>query len=158
MSRATDESEGLQRVLALIAERLDGYLEGDDLAFETLGEALEQAQVGSDDLQAAVLVLRSLVAPSSGGGDAVLDLVPGRHALRVPSAEERTSLTPEAWGFLLDLRRRGSLDPDQFEQVVDLLTSTDGPVDVATAREVAVRVALHVPADGAASGDADLTH
>ena len=146
------------RVLQRIAERLEAYLEGDDLAFETLGEALEQTQAGSDDLQAALLVLRSLLEPITETGEVGPMVGSGRHALRVPSAEERESLTPEAWGFLLDLRRRGSLDADQFERVLEVLTAGERPVDVATAREVAVRVVLHVDSDDGGGLDAEVAH
>ncbi len=146
------------RVLQRIAERLEAYLEGDDLAFETLGEALEQTQAGSEDLHAALLVLRSMLEPNAEPGEVGPIVGSGRHALRVPSAEERESLTPEAWGFLLDLRRRGSLDPDQFERVLEVLTAGEHPADVATAREVAVRVALHVDADDGGALDAEVAH
>ena len=58
---------------------------------------------------------------------------------------ERAILSPEAWGFLLDLRRRGALDAAQFERVLDQLNSTGiRPVDLELARDVAVRVALQV--------------
>jgi len=61
----------------------------------------------------------------------------------VLSAEERESLSPEAWGYLLALRRRGSLDADQFERVLDRLTSSGiRPIGIDLAREVAAEIAL----------------
>jgi uncharacterized protein Smg (DUF494 family) len=141
----SDERAGdpVVRLLRLLAERLEAYLDGDELAFETLGERLEEEGCTGDDLQAAAMVLRSLVGEPPAGGEADLENAPGEHAQRVPSAEERASLSPEAWGYLIELRRRGSLSAAQFEQVMERLTDfAVRPVDVETAREVATRIAL----------------
>ncbi len=137
-------TERVLRALRLFADQLEAYLDGDELAFETLGERFEEAGLGGDDLHGALHVLRSLTgeAPVAGleSGTA-----PGRAAQRVLNSEERATLSPEAWGFLLALRGRGSLDPAQFERVLDRLSGSGvRPVDVELAREVASRVALHV--------------
>ncbi len=131
-------------VLRRIADRLEAWIDGDELAFETLGEHLEELRLTDDELRDAVIALRSLTdegeIPGLEG-----EAAPGRDSQRVLSTEERAALTPEAWGFLLALRRRGSLDPAQFEQVLDQLHGLGfRPVDLATAREVATRVALRV--------------
>jgi uncharacterized protein Smg (DUF494 family) len=129
------------RILRRLAERLEAYLGGDDLAFEALGERLDEEAFGPDDLQAAAWMLRSLAEP----GMAAIELEgePGKHALRILSPEERAVMSPEAWGYLLELRRRGSLDARQIERVLDRVTeSGEGPIDVAQAREIATRVAL----------------
>jgi len=143
MSAARD-GEAALRALRAIADQLEAYLDGDELAFETLGERFEESGLASEDLIDALYALRSL----SGAGE-ILGLThearPAQDSQRVLSSEERATLSPEAWGFLLSLRRRGSLDPGQFEQVLDQLSGLGlRPVDVATAREVAARVALHV--------------
>jgi uncharacterized protein Smg (DUF494 family) len=152
-------SDPVLRLLRLLAERLDAYLEGDELAFETLGERLEEDGYGGDELQAAVLVLRSLAGEAPAGGEATLESAPGEHALRVPSAEERESVSPEAWGYLLDLRRRGALSPAQFERVMERITDLDErPVDIETVRELATRVALQfedLSGGGAPHGDVE---
>ena len=68
---------------------------------------------------------------------------PGEHAQRVLSAEERASLSPEAWGYLLRLRAPRLARRGQFERVLDLLSGSGvRPVGVELAREVATRVAL----------------
>jgi uncharacterized protein Smg (DUF494 family) len=142
----TDERshEAVQRVLRLFGERLQDFLEGDDLAFETLGEALEEERFTPEELQASLFLLQSLTV-TGGASEASVEGIPGKHAQRVWSDEERESLTPEAWGLLLDLRRRGSLDSEQFERVLDLLTSSvTRPVGVDATREIAARVALSV--------------
>ena len=135
------DHDGAARVLRLIARKLEEYLDGDDLALETLAEALEQEDASPDDIQTAVLGLRGLAgaAPPSGW----VAGVPDGQAQRVLSAEERDSLTTETWGYLLDLRSNGTLDADQFERVLEALTAFDErPVAVEHAREVAARVAL----------------
>jgi uncharacterized protein Smg (DUF494 family) len=144
----TDNEDGVLRVLRLIGDQLEAYLDGDELAFETLGERLEESGAGGEELHGALMVLRSLSGETAVPG-LVADTAPGQSAHRVLSPEERATLSPEAWGFLLGLRRRGSLDPEQFEQVLDRLSGTGiRPVDVELAREVASRVALRVDEDG----------
>lgn len=141
--------DAVLRLLRLLGDRLEDFFEGDDLAFETLGERLEAGGFTADEVQAAILTLRGLAGQFGGTAEPALEGTPGKHALRVASAEERESLTPEAWGFLLDLRRRGSLAPEQFERVLDLLTGSGiRPVEVALAREVAARVALEPDPEG----------
>ena len=158
MDEATNQR--IARLMRLLAERLELYLEGDELAFETLGEALEDEGFGPDDLQAAAWLLRGLTesagsAPSPGA-------TPGKHAQRVLSAEERAALSPDAWGYLLDLQRRGSLDAGQVERVLDLLAESDvRPIDVELAREIATRVALLGETSSAGEiphGDIDVIH
>src|SRR5262249_14316171 len=139
------------RVLRLVARKLEDYLDGDDLALETLAEALEQQGASPDDVQAAVMGIRGLAGSAAPAG--WVAGFPGRDAQRVLSAEERRSLTTEAWGYLLDLRSSGALDADQFERVLETLTSFgERPVEVGRAREVAARVALE-SVDGTTPGE-----
>lgn len=145
------DHDGAARVLRLLARKLEEYLEGDDLALETLAEALEHEGASPDDIQTAVLGIRGLAGAAAASG--WVAGFPDRHAQRVLSAEERDSLTTEAWGYLLDLRSTGALDADQFERVLEALTTFDErPVAVERAREVAARIALDVQ-DGAFPGE-----
>jgi len=161
MSAARD---GASRLLRLIAERLESFLEGDELAFETLGEAIEEADPSTDDMETAILALRGAASTADGEGEpaaAQIESAPGRQAQRVWSREERESLSPEAWGFLIDLKRRGSLDDSQFERVLEFLTGCGvRPVSVELARDVAVRVALEGHETGMEGdhGEYDQTH
>ena len=149
------DDAGAARVLRLLARKLEDYLDGDELALETLAEALEEEGVSPDDVQTAVLGLRGL---ASAGGDtagvpANVARLPGNETQRVLSAEERGTLTTEAWGYLLDLRATGALDADQLERVLEALTAyEERPVEVARARDVAARVALE-PQDGTIPGE-----
>lgn len=135
--------EPVQKLLSLIAEHVERWLEGDELALEALGEAIQESGANEDELQAVVLTLRSLAGATLSGGIAALDEPPGQRAQRVLNAQERESLSPEAWGYLLNLKRRGSLDANQFERVLERLTALEvRPVGIELAREMAARVAL----------------
>ena len=139
-----DRMDPVQRLFTMFADHLEAWLAGDELALETLGVALEESGIGEDHLETALLTLRGLAGTLPVAGVAALDEIAGSGGQRVPSSEERDSLSPEAWGFLLGLRQRGSLDPGQFERVLDRLTAIGvRPVGVELAREVAVRVARH---------------
>jgi uncharacterized protein Smg (DUF494 family) len=152
------ERTALRRVLLLISEHLEEFLEGDELALERLGAALEQADFGGDDLHAAVLALRGLAGESVDGAVAALEQAPALSSQRVLSPRERESLSPEAWGYLLDLKRRGSLDSEQFERVLDRLAASGMRlVGVETAHDVAVRVAMPGFAEPL-GGETDVAH
>ena len=136
-------NDAVLRVLRLLADRLESYLDGDDTAFETLGESLDQADISSDEVQSAALVLRSLYAGASTGDAETSEQAPARQAHRVLSHEERAILAPEAWGYLLWLRSHGSLDAVQCERVLDLVSGSGvRPVGVEHVREAAVRIAM----------------
>ena len=165
---STAAPDPVARLLRLLAERLESFLDGDELAFETLGEEIVDEDFAAADLLCVIEMLRSPRTPVRAGGKpgraraarsagrnpagspaAGAGSGPGRQAQRVASAEERATLSPEAWGYLLDLKRRGSLDDGQFERVLGILTHRSGadgrmesPVGVELAREVAAGVAL----------------
>lgn len=155
------DNDGAIRILRLLACRLEEYLEGDELALETLGEALEQEETTADDLNAAILGLRGLaqLEPPSGW----VAGTPALNTQRMLSAEERDSLTTEAWGYLWELRSHGTLDAEQFERVLEALTVVgDRPVELERAREIASRIALEVEESPAPTefshGDQEVAH
>ena len=151
--------EAVLRVLRLLADRLEAYLDGDDTSFETLGESLEQADVSADDLQAAALVLRTLQAGGASGASDAIEHEPAAEAHRVLSQEERAILAPEAWGYLLWLKSRGSLDAGQCERVLDLVSGSGvRPVGVEHVREAAVRIAMASDDDGRGEGAPERSH
>ncbi len=158
MARDTLGGDAAARILRLMAEKLEDWLDGDELALETLGEAMESAGFTADDLQAAALVLRSM--SGEGPGEGWIADGPGRGAERVLSAEERDSLSTEAWGYLLSLRRGGELDAMQLERVLEALHGSGvRPVDVELARDVAARVVLEHAGEGdEPHGDVELAH
>jgi len=149
------DEAGAARVLRLLARKLEEYLDGDEMALETLAEALEEADITPDDVQMVVLGLRGLASSAVAGREPVetASLPLPREIQRVLSAEERGVLTTEAWGYLLDLRASGALDAHQLERMLEALTTyEERPVELARARDVAARVALE-PQDGTIPGD-----
>jgi uncharacterized protein Smg (DUF494 family) len=132
----------VERLLKLLARHLEDYLQGDELAFESLRSLLDDGVFTEDQVQSAALVLRGLTSADRVSAGSTVD-APRPDSQRVLSDQERGSLSPEAWGYLLDLKRLGSLDAGQFERVLDRL-STSGirPVGVEMAHQVAMRVAL----------------
>ena len=156
-----DETRGaVVRLARLFGERLEAWLAGDEQAFATLAEAIDVCGFAGHEIEATALLLQGLaigaaaqpVAPAAN---------PGPDAHRVPSAAERAALTPEAWGCLLDLRRRGTLDAEQFEQVLERLAEEEeGPAGVERARTVAARVVLQLDGLGeeTAHGGLDIAH
>lgn len=156
----TEPRPDVARVLRLLAERLEAWLEGDELAFETAGERLDEARLSGEDLQAAVLVLRSLAGDLPEEATELES--PALGSQRVLSAAERGSLSTEAWGTLLQLRRRGALTAGQFERVLERLGDSGvRPVDVDFALEIASRVALHGdhdPDTETSHGEHDVSH
>ncbi len=156
-----DGADGVARLLRLLCDKLEDHLEGDDLALETLGEAIEEGGFGAEDVLSAVLAIRCIAGGGEGAG--WIAAAPGRHAARVQSAEERESLSPEAWGYLLYLRLQGTLDAEQFERVIETLTASGvRPVSIEQALDVASRVAVEHAAGGLAGegghGDVEVAH
>ena len=132
-----------QRLLKLLAAKLEDHLNGDDLAMETLGDALDDGGFSGDDLRTGIDALQNMAGEN--GGEGWVAGAPDAAGQRMLSDEEREALTLEAWGYLLGLRAKGALDPEKFERVLDLLVSSGvRPVGEELAREVASRVALEV--------------
>ena len=154
-------TDDVARLLRLLCDKLEDHLEGDELALETLGEAIEEGGYTGEDVLSAILAIRCIAGSNEPAG--WIAGAPGRHASRVLTAEERESLSTEAWGYLLDLRAQGTLDSEQFERVLEMLTASGiRPVSVEHARDVAARVALeHAPggnAGEAGHGDIEVAH
>lgn len=154
----TDE---VARLLRMLCDKLEDHLDGDELALETLGEAIEEGGFSAEDVMSAVLAIRCIAAGGEPAG--WIAGAPDRHAARVLNAEERESLSTEAWGYLLDLRLQGTLDSEQFERVLEILTASGiRPVSVEHAREVAARVALEHSQGGLSGegghGDIEVAH
>jgi len=158
----------VRQLLALMAEHLERYVEGDALALDALVAALQNPDLTGDDLLATAWVLRSLEYVSWNGVPAAPDLlsadvpVPTAQVQRMLSAEERESLGPDARGYLLGLRRSGTLDAGQFERVLDLLAGSGmHPVSMAMAREAAASVVLELDPEASGEipyGDLDVAH
>ena len=87
MSEERDR-EVVQRLLSTLADRLEDFLEGDELALETLAEVIEEGGFNAEDLQAAILALRSLSGAGAGVGLVTVDDPPGPGAQRTADRSE----------------------------------------------------------------------
>ncbi len=150
--------ENVARLLRLLAERLESYAEGDELAFDGLGPDLEEGIATTSDVELAALLLRGVAGAATAAPSADPSVEPAGRSLRVWSREERESLSPEAFGYLLDLKNRGELSPGQFERVMDQLAAAEErPVPLEAAREAASQVVLE-RGTGTVDGSFDTTH
>jgi uncharacterized protein Smg (DUF494 family) len=141
-------AESVRRIFKVLAQHLDAYVEGDDGALERLEEALFEGGFGADELLVAALALRLWGEEHGVGAAAAL---PAKAAHRVPSSEEREWVSPEAWGYLLDLWQRGSLNGRQFEDVLArMMTSGARPAGLELARELAAQIVLEAEGPGGA--------
>ena len=110
-------NEKVKALLRRIVFQLRDALEGDEFALEDLTDGLASSDVSPEELAAAFDAILSLTEssreelPEPETGSAVGN--------RVLSLEERSRLTPEAWGYLLGARGAGSIDDEQFEWVLE---------------------------------------
>lgn len=101
-----------------------------------------------------ILSLRnSDTAPPRGSGGAVMS----RHApLRVQGPHERGRFTAEAWGYLVMLGGSGTVNLNDFEQLVErALVHIDGRIDLADIRGIAEDVGFD---DGTMDGERSQVH
>ena len=110
-------NEKVKALLRRIVYQLRDALEGDEFALEDLQDALVSADVSAEELAAAFDAILSL---TESAREDLPDVESGsRRGNRVLSLEERSRLTPEAYGYLLGARGAGSIDDEQFEWVLE---------------------------------------
>jgi uncharacterized protein Smg (DUF494 family) len=110
-------NEKVKALLRRIVYQLRDALEGDEFALEELQEELAAADVTPEELAAAFDAILSL---TESAREDLPDVESGsKLGNRVLSLEERSRLTPEAYGYLLGARGAGSIDDEQFEWVLE---------------------------------------
>ena len=117
-------NEHVKAVLRRIVHQLRAALDGDEFALEDLQDALASSDVTAEELAAAFDAILSLTESSR---EDLPDAETGSpRGNRVLSLEERSRLTPEAYGYLLGARGAGSIDDEQFEWILErALASSD---------------------------------
>ena len=140
-------NEKVKALLRRVAFQLRAALDGDEFALEELQEVLASSDVPGDELAAAFEAILALTdsnredLPEGESGS------PGGN--RVLSLEERSRLTPEAYGYLLGARGAGSIDEEQFEWVLErALASSDRRVGLDEIQDLVLEAAL-----GSGQGD-----
>ena len=110
-------NEKVKALLRRIVFQLRDALEGDEFALEDLQDGLASSDVTAEELAAAFDAILSLT--ESSREELPEPETGSRVGNRVLSLEERSRLTPEAYGYLLGARGAGSIDDEQFEWVLE---------------------------------------
>lgn len=134
-------NEKVKALLRCIVFQLRDALEGDEFALEDLQDALVSSDVSAEELAAAFDAILSL---TESNREDLPDAEAGsRRGNRVLSLEERSRLTPEAYGYLLGARGAGSIDDEQFEWVLErALASSDRRVGLDEIQDLVLEVAF----------------
>jgi uncharacterized protein Smg (DUF494 family) len=134
-------NEKVKALLRRIVFQLRDAIEGDEFALEDLQDALSATDVTAEELAAAFDAILSLTESSREELPEAEAGSPSGN--RVLSLEERSRLTPEAYGYLLGARGAGSIDDEQFEWVLErALASSDRRVGLDEIQDLVLAVAF----------------
>ncbi|MEP7029083.1 MAG: DUF494 family protein [Candidatus Eisenbacteria bacterium] len=109
-------NEHVKGVLRRIVLQLRAALDGDEFALDDLHESLASSGASGEEIEAALDSIFALTEPDR---DELPDAAGSGNGNRVLSLEERSRLTPEAYGYLLGVRSNGAIDEEQFEWVLE---------------------------------------
>ncbi len=144
-------NEHVKNVLRRIVLQLRAALDGDDFALEDLQEALGSSGASSDEIEAALDAIMALTEPNR---EDLPDATGSEFGNRVLSLEERSRLTPEAFGYLLGVRGNGAIDEEQFEWVLErALASGERSVGLDEMQDLVLEAALGGRGAGGDRGD-----
>ena len=144
-------NEHVKGVLRRIVLQLRAALDGDDFALEDLQEQLASSGASPDEIEAA---LDSILALTEADREDLPDATGSQQGNRVLSLEERSRLTPEAWGYLLGVKGNGAIDEEQFEWVLErALASGERSVGLDEMQDLVLEAALGGRGAGGDRGD-----
>jgi len=144
-------NEHVKGVLRRIVLQLRAALDGDDFALEDLQEQLASSGASPDEIEAA---LDSILALTEADREDLPDAAGSQKGNRVLSLEERSRLTPEAWGYLLGVKGNGAIDDEQFEWVLErALASGERSVGLDEMQDLVLEAALGGRGAGGDRGD-----
>jgi len=144
-------NERVKAVLRQIVHQLRAALTGDDFALEDLQEALAATGASGEEIEAALDAIFALTEPNR---EELPQSVGSEHGNRVLSLEERSRLTPEAYGYLLGVRGNGAIDEEQFEWVLErALASTERRVGLDEIQDLVLEAALGGNGEGGDRGE-----
>ncbi len=134
-------NEKVKALLRRVAFQLRAALDGDEFALEELQDVLASSDVPGDELAAAIEAILALT--DSNREELPAGETGSPRGNRVLSLEERSRLTPEAYGYLLGVRGAGSIDEEQFEWVLErALASSDRRVGLDEVQDLVLEAAL----------------
>ncbi len=144
-------NERVKAVLRQIVHQLRAALTGDEFALEDLQEALASTGASGEEIEAALDAIFALTEPNR---EDLPQAAGSESGNRVLSLEERSRLTPEAYGYLLGVRGNGAIDEEQFEWVLErALASTERRVGLDEIQDLVLEAALGGNGDGGDRGD-----
>ena len=133
-------NEHVKAVLRRIVHSLRAALDGDEFALEDLHQALASTGASGEEIEAA---LDSILALTEPDREELPDEPGSERGNRVLSLEERSRLTPEAYGYLLGVRGNGAIDEEQFEWVLErALASGERSVGLDEMQDLVLEAAL----------------
>ena len=135
--------DSVREMMVVIVEQLKAYVEGDEDALLELSQVLDSGRYDSHLVsQAFEMIFRAL--EPYGREDFGSDAVKERPSLRVPTGSERALLTSNAaYGYLFALLERGTVSPEQFEEIMDRARDEGPALDTrAKAEELATSVLI----------------
>ncbi|MBI5836611.1 MAG: DUF494 family protein [Candidatus Eisenbacteria bacterium] len=107
----------VREILELITQQFRSFIEGDGLALEELTDLLTSRDYEPEDLRAAFELIVQLLEPVAEENFQTVGAGGSRN--RVLNHWERSNLTPQAYGYLLQLKQNGSLDDDHMELILE---------------------------------------
>jgi uncharacterized protein Smg (DUF494 family) len=144
-------NEHVKGVLRRIVLQLRAALEGDEFALEDLHESLASSGASDEEIEAALDAILALTEPNR---EDLPDAAGSEKGNRVLSLEERSRLTPEAYGYLLGVRGNGAIDEEQFEWVLErALASGERSVGLDEIQDLVLEAALGGSGGGGDRGD-----
>jgi uncharacterized protein Smg (DUF494 family) len=144
-------NEHVKGVLRRIVHQLRAALDGDEFALEDLQEALASSGASPEEIEAA---LDSILALTEPDREELPDATGSEYGNRVLSLEERSRLTPEAYGYLLGVRGNGAIDEELFEWVLErALASGERSVGLDEMQDLVLEAALGGRGGGGDRGD-----
>ena len=144
-------NEHVKGVLRRIVLQLRAALEGDEFALEDLHESLASSGASDEEIEAALDAILALTEPNR---EELPDAAGSENGNRVLSLEERSRLTPEAYGYLLGVRGNGAIDEEQFEWVLErALASGERSVGLDEIQDLVLEAALGGSDGGGDRGD-----
>ena len=133
-------NEHVKIVLRRIVLSLRAALDGDEFALEDLTETLAGTGASAEEIDAA---LDAIFALTESDREELPEAERSESGNRVLSLEERSRLTPEAYGYLLGVRGNGAIDEEQFEWVLErALASGERSVGLDEMQDLVLEAAL----------------
>ena len=138
-------------VVLFIVQQIRAYMSGDEHALEDLTDWLESGEFDPEAIHSAFHFILQVLEPYCAGSF----VEKGSHRKvnnRILDTAERSVLSREAYGHLLELRDRGALDDLQLEMILNQVLGTQTePVNLEEIKRI-INLVLFLSPDGENQG------